>query len=80
MFFHVNVVATGDVIRPNENIVIVMNHRTRLDWMYFWSVLLRQSGVFREKIILKSSLKSIPGAGLILNHVLHSLTHDVHVK
>ena len=58
-------VATGDMMRANENSVIVMNHRTRLDWMYFWPVLMRQSGVFREKILLKSSLKQIPGAGEI---------------
>lgn len=40
-----------------------MNHRTRLDWMYLWSVLVRQSGVKTEKIILKDPLKYIPGAG-----------------
>ena len=57
------VVITGDQIQPNEANLIMMNHRTRLDWMYFWSVLVRQSGVKTEKIILKGPLKHIPGAG-----------------
>ena len=58
------VVITGDKMYPGERSLIIMNHRTRLDWLYFWSVLIRQSGVKTEKIILKSLLKKIPGAGL----------------
>ena len=42
-----------------------MNHRTRLDWLYYWSVILRQGKLENEKIILKSNLKQIPGAGRI---------------
>ena len=64
------VVITGDEIQPNERNLIIMNHRTRLDWMYFWSVLIRQSGVKTEKIILKSILKKIPGAGMIFTQLL----------
>jgi lysocardiolipin and lysophospholipid acyltransferase len=59
----IRVVITGDAIRANEASLLLMNHRTRLDWMYLWSVLLRQSGVKMEKIILKTPLKLIPGAG-----------------
>ena len=47
----------------NEKAVIMMNHRTRLDWLYFWSVILRQGKLENEKIILKKELKNIPGAG-----------------
>ena len=53
----------GDAIRPEDSCLIMMNHRTRLDWMYFWSCLVRHSQVQNEKIILKHPLKNIPGAG-----------------
>ena len=59
----IKIVITGDEIQSGEKCLLIMNHRTRLDWMYFWSVLVRQSGVKREKIILKTPLKHIPGAG-----------------
>ena len=62
-FLNIRVIVSGDRIRSRERSVIMMNHRTRLDWMYFWSVLVRQSGVATQKIILKSALKHIPGAG-----------------
>ena len=62
-FLNIRVIVSGDRIRSRERNVIMMNHRTRLDWMYFWSVLVRQSGVATQKIILKSALKHIPGAG-----------------
>ena len=59
-----NVTISGDLMRANEPSIIVMNHRTRLDWMYFWCALVRQpSGVMTEKIILKSTLKHFPGPG-----------------
>lgn len=55
---------SGDLMRANEPSIIIMNHRTRLDWMYFWCALVRQpSGVMSEKIILKSTLKHMPGFG-----------------
>lgn len=40
-----------------------MNHRTRLDWMFFWCVLFRDSNIPTEKIVLKEPLKHVPGAG-----------------
>jgi lysocardiolipin and lysophospholipid acyltransferase len=49
----------------NEKAIIIMNHRTRLDWMYYWSVILRQGKLQKEKIILKNELKHIPGAGTV---------------
>ncbi|XP_059696858.1 lysocardiolipin acyltransferase 1 isoform X3 [Haemorhous mexicanus] len=55
------VVVTGDGFVPGERSVIIMNHRTRMDWMFLWNCLLRYSYLRLEKICLKSSLKSIPG-------------------
>ena len=64
MLIGVEVIVTGDEMRPNEPSIIIMNHRTRLDWLYFFCVLARQpSGIMTEKIILKAPLKHIPGPG-----------------
>ncbi|XP_029448876.1 LOW QUALITY PROTEIN: lysocardiolipin acyltransferase 1 [Rhinatrema bivittatum] len=57
------VVITGDGFIPGERSVIIMNHRTRLDWMFLWNCLLRYSYLRLEKICLKSSLKALPGFG-----------------
>nr|XP_020648776.1 lysocardiolipin acyltransferase 1 isoform X2 [Pogona vitticeps] len=61
--FGSKVVITGDGFIPGERSVIVMNHRTRMDWMFLWNCLLRYSYLRLEKICLKSSLKGIPGFG-----------------
>ncbi|XP_032071417.1 lysocardiolipin acyltransferase 1 isoform X5 [Thamnophis elegans] len=61
--FGSKVVITGDGFIPGERSVIIMNHRTRMDWMFLWSCLLRYSYLRLEKICLKSSLKVIPGFG-----------------
>ncbi|XP_063160486.1 lysocardiolipin acyltransferase 1 isoform X3 [Candoia aspera] len=63
MVFGAKVVITGDGFIPGERSVIIMNHRTRMDWMFLWSCLLRCSYLRLEKICLKSSLKGIPGFG-----------------
>ncbi|KAJ7340993.1 hypothetical protein JRQ81_004457 [Phrynocephalus forsythii] len=61
--FGSKVVITGDGFIPGERSVIIMNHRTRMDWMFLWNCLLRYSYLRLEKICLKSSLKGIPGFG-----------------
>ncbi|XP_064411482.1 lysocardiolipin acyltransferase 1 isoform X1 [Latimeria chalumnae] len=63
MVFGAKVVITGDGFIPGERSVIIMNHRTRLDWMFLWNCLLRYSYLRLEKICLKSALKSVPGFG-----------------
>uniref|UniRef100_A0A8C4QEN2 Lysocardiolipin acyltransferase 1 n=1 Tax=Eptatretus burgeri TaxID=7764 RepID=A0A8C4QEN2_EPTBU len=61
--FHMKVVVCGDGFWPGERSIIIMNHRTRLDWMFLWSCLLRSSYLRQEKICLKSDVKHIPGFG-----------------
>uniref|UniRef100_A0A8C5KQA3 Lysocardiolipin acyltransferase 1 n=2 Tax=Jaculus jaculus TaxID=51337 RepID=A0A8C5KQA3_JACJA len=61
--FGVKVVITGDAFVPGERSVIIMNHRTRVDWMFLWNCLLRCSYLRLEKICLKASLKAVPGFG-----------------
>ncbi|XP_023649044.1 lysocardiolipin acyltransferase 1 isoform X1 [Paramormyrops kingsleyae] len=63
LVFGVKVVITGDGFIPGERSVIVMNHRTRLDWMFLWCCLLRYSYLRLEKICLKAALKAVPGFG-----------------
>lgn len=61
--FGVKVIITGDAFVPGERSVIIMNHRTRMDWMFLWNCLMRYSYLRLEKICLKASLKSVPGFG-----------------
>ncbi|XP_034051071.1 lysocardiolipin acyltransferase 1 isoform X2 [Thalassophryne amazonica] len=63
LVFGVKVVITGDGFIPGERSVIIMNHRTRLDWMFLWCCLLRCSYLRLEKICLKAALKAVPGFG-----------------
>jgi lysocardiolipin and lysophospholipid acyltransferase len=51
-------------INQNCNAVIIMNHRTRLDWLFFFCVLRRLEGLKNIKIILKRDLRNIPGPGM----------------
>jgi len=43
-----------------------MNHRTCLDWLFFWCALWRiePSLITTEKIVLKGEVKYLPGAGI----------------
>jgi lysocardiolipin and lysophospholipid acyltransferase len=41
--------------------IILLNHRTRLDWLFYFSVLYREKALNRIKIILKNDIKRIPG-------------------
>ncbi len=43
--------------------IVIMNHRTRLDWMFYFCVLYRLGKTADIKIIPKRGLESIPGAG-----------------
>ncbi|KAI1722765.1 acyltransferase domain-containing protein [Ditylenchus destructor] len=63
--FRVKITLTGDLIEHDKPAIIIMNHRTRLDWMFFWNALYKMNPwlLTSEKISLKASLKHIPGAG-----------------
>ena len=59
----VKVIITGDAFVPGERSVIIMNHRTRMDWMFLWNCLMRYSYLRLKIICLKACLKSVPGFG-----------------
>ncbi|CAD6193829.1 unnamed protein product [Caenorhabditis auriculariae] len=56
---------TGDLIQRDEPAIILMNHRTRLDWLFLWNALYKMDPwlLTTGKISLKAPLKKIPGAG-----------------
>ncbi|VDK36407.1 unnamed protein product [Gongylonema pulchrum] len=63
--FGVKFKLTGDTIDGDRPAIIIMNHRTRLDWMYFWAALFKINPhlLISSKIALKSELRRIPAAG-----------------
>ncbi|WKY12903.1 hypothetical protein Q1695_004039 [Nippostrongylus brasiliensis] len=65
-FFGANVRVRGDMIDHSKPSLIIMNHRSSLDWLYFWDALFKMDPWLctSEKIILKGILRFIPGAGL----------------
>lgn len=53
----------GDKLVNSERSLIIMNHRTRLDWLFLTAIMIRQSRTSNLKIILKSQLKTSPCIG-----------------
>ncbi|XP_054964072.1 lysocardiolipin acyltransferase 1 isoform X3 [Pan paniscus] len=73
--FGVKVIITGDAFVPGERSVIIMNHRTRMDWMFLWNCLMRYSYLRLEKICLKASLKGVPGFGWAMQAAAYIFIH-----
>lgn len=48
---------------PGKFNLIIVNHRTRLDWMLMWMFLARTDSLFTLKIVLKGSLAAAPFFG-----------------
>ena len=65
VIYGTKIVIQGDVTNINKNrcSLIVMNHRTRLDWLFFFAVQARYGSLRRLKIVLKNEIRHIPGAG-----------------
>ncbi|VDN54588.1 unnamed protein product [Dracunculus medinensis] len=65
-FFGTSFKITGDPIEIDKPALVLMNHRTRLDWMYYWGALLKMNPwlLVSSKIALKAELKYLPGAGV----------------
>uniref|UniRef100_A0A0N5CF78 PlsC domain-containing protein n=1 Tax=Strongyloides papillosus TaxID=174720 RepID=A0A0N5CF78_STREA len=61
----INVRLNGDVIDATKPSIIIMNHRTRLDWLYIWNALYRMNPwlIVSLKIALKHELQYFPGVG-----------------
>jgi lysocardiolipin and lysophospholipid acyltransferase len=60
----IKIVVTGDDLRKDKKrSLIILNHRTRLDWMFIWMLQNRFQILEQLKIVLKAQLKHIPGLG-----------------
>jgi lysocardiolipin and lysophospholipid acyltransferase len=63
------VIVVGDAILPHDQALIIMNHPTRLDWNFLWAGMFHACKplAHRIKMVLKASVRHIPGAGNILS-------------
>lgn len=61
----VKIVVQGDAEKINKycSSLIIMNHRTRLDWLFYFAIQARFSSLRRFIISLKDELRHAPGAG-----------------
>ncbi|MCP9259691.1 CRE-BUS-18 protein [Dirofilaria immitis] len=62
--FGIKIKVTGDMINYDQPAIFIMNHRTRLDWMYFWAALFKINPwlLVSSKIALKAELRYVPAA------------------
>ena len=65
LLLDVKIFVKGDAMKLNKNnsCLIVMNHRTRLDWLFYFALQARYGSLRRYIISLKEEIKHIPGAG-----------------
>lgn len=57
-------------LRSGESALWFANHRTRIDWMLLWSVLLRTTTLDKIRIVLKAPLRRIPIFGWAMQHFI----------
>ena len=57
------IVITGDTNKFPERSLVVMNHRTRFDWLFYWCLADRLACHRYTKVVLKSGLRNVPGFG-----------------
>lgn len=68
----IKIIITGDdLTKDKKRSLILLNHRTRLDWMFIWMVHSRFEILEQLKIVLKAQLKRLPGAGKILLYFIN---------
>ncbi|CAF0855490.1 unnamed protein product [Rotaria sp. Silwood1] len=66
---NIRIVITGDdLINDKKRSLIILNHRTRLDWMFIWMCHSRYEILNQLKIVLKAQLKHIPCFGWSCQH------------
>ncbi|VDM92863.1 unnamed protein product [Onchocerca ochengi] len=65
IIFGARITVSGSKIDHNEPALIIMNHRTCLDWLFFWNALIRIDPwlLTSQKISLKAIIRHLPGAG-----------------
>lgn len=65
LVYGVKIAVRGEVNKINKycSSLIIMNHRTRLDWLFYLAIQARYSSLRRFIISLKDALRHAPGAG-----------------
>lgn len=70
--FGIRFIVTGDnLYQDKKRSIIILNHRTRMDWLYSFMLYSRYQTLEQLKIVLKAQLKSIPGLGWALQHAAY---------
>jgi lysocardiolipin and lysophospholipid acyltransferase len=64
----VEMVFSGDHVDVSKDrrVVVISNHRTRLDWMFLWSIFARYKMLTYLKIVLKAGMRKAPIFGWIM--------------
>jgi lysocardiolipin and lysophospholipid acyltransferase len=70
LVYGVNIVISEDTSVLKSPCLIVMNHRTRFDWLFLWCYLIRKGDLNRGKVILKKQLKHVFGYGWAMQVLL----------
>eukprot|EP01101_Sappina_pedata_P003121 TRINITY_DN1333_c0_g1_i1.p1 TRINITY_DN1333_c0_g1~~TRINITY_DN1333_c0_g1_i1.p1 ORF type:complete len:407 (-),score=139.07 TRINITY_DN1333_c0_g1_i1:95-1315(-) len=52
-----------------ENAIYVSNHPSETDWFYCWSLAIRKSTIRGVKIVLKDTMRMIPGGGWAMENL-----------
>eukprot|EP00035_Acanthoeca_spectabilis_P012252 m.218372 g.218372 ORF g.218372 m.218372 type:complete len:419 (-) comp15569_c0_seq21:895-2151(-) len=58
-----------------KNLLVVMNHHCRLDWLFTWCIELRFKWATSKVIVLKSALRHIPGIGWAMQMLRYIFLH-----
>ncbi|XP_075226211.1 lysocardiolipin acyltransferase 1-like isoform X2 [Lycorma delicatula] len=68
VLFGTKIIVSGDEILPGESSLLVMNHRTRLDWNFLWGAMFYASRrpSHRLKFVLKAPIRHTPGPGWVM--------------
>ncbi|KAG8254542.1 lysocardiolipin acyltransferase 1-like [Homalodisca vitripennis] len=68
LLFGTKIIVTGDRVRTTECSLLVMNHRTRLDWNFLWAAMFyaAEPQSHRMKFVLKAPLRHAPGPGWVM--------------
>ena len=85
ILFGLRVRYSGDVIDSYERALVVVNHRTRVDWNFLWLALhhgTTPTQAHNAKFVLKNDVREYPGLGefRLMQIVLVNLTEFTSVQ
>lgn len=56
-------VTANATLPPGERVLMISNHRTRIDWMFLWCLAARLQLISSYRVILKTDLRAYPWWG-----------------